>query len=186
MDNFANSVDKWGDFVDKSESKFLFSKKDIATIFDVDEKAVYKWVKQNGCPTKTVGKSKKYDIREVIKWRNQKTGNFTVDEEEDISSLPANEQLIIYKCRDAKNSAELKEIKVQLQKGELLDKKQVQSNITECLLVFKKTLLTLTNQLVAEFSTCVPPEKHRKLSENIDSKVKDCLNDLARGLEYVG
>ena len=60
MDNSVNSVDKWGDFVDKSESKFLFSKKDIATIFDVDEKAVYKWVTQNGCPTKTVGKVKKY------------------------------------------------------------------------------------------------------------------------------
>ena len=184
MDNSVNSVDKWGDFVDKSESKFLFSKKDIATIFDVDEKAVYKWVTQNGCPTKTVGKVKKYDIREVIKWRNQKTGNFTIDED-DISSLPIQEQIHIYKRDELKAKSKLKDLEFKIENGEYLPKEEIIANYTNGLAVFKKSLLNLANKVVSLISTHIPHEEHREIADEIEGLTKDCLNNLSKGDEYV-
>ena len=184
MDNSVNSVDKWGDFVDKSESKFLFSKKDIAIIFDVDEKAVYKWVTQNGCPTKTVGKSKKYDIREVIKWRNQKTGNFTVDED-DISLLPIQEQIHIYKRDELKAKSKLKDLEFKIENGEYLPKEEIIANYTNGLAVFKKSLLNLANKVVSLISTHIPHEEHREIADEIEGLTKDCLNNLSKGDEYV-
>ena len=185
MDNSVNSVDKWGDFVDKSESKFLFSKKDIATIFDVDEKAVYKWVTQNGCPTKTVGKSKKYDIREVIKWRNENTGSFIIDDEGKISSLPIKEQIYIYKRDELEAKSKLKDLEFKIKNGEYLPKEEVVANYTNGLAVFKKSLLNLANKVVSLISTHIPHEEHREIADEIEGLTKDCLNNLSKGDEYV-
>lgn len=185
MDNSVNSVDKWGDFVDKSESKFLFSKKDIATIFDVDEKAVYKWVTQNGCPTKMVGKSKKYDIREVIKWRNENTGSFIIDDEGKISSLPIKEQIYIYKRDELEAKSKLKDLEFKIKNGEYLPKEEVIANYTNGLAVFKKSLLNLANKVVSLISTHIPHEEHREIADEIEGLTKDCLNNLSKGDEYV-
>lgn len=185
MDNSVNYVDKWGDFVDKSESKFLFSKKDIATIFDVDEKAVYKWVTQNGCPTKMVGKSKKYDIREVIKWRNENTGSFIIDDEGKISSLPIKEQIYIYKRDELEAKSKLKDLEFKIKNGEYLPKEEVIANYTNGLAVFKKSLLNLANKVVSLISTHIPHEEHREIADEIEGLTKDCLNNLSKGDEYV-
>lgn len=171
--------------MDKSENKFLFSKKDIATIFDVDEKAVYKWVTQNGCPTKTVGKVKKYDIREVIKWRNQKTGNFTIDEEENISSLPIEQQMYFYKRNELKAKSKLKDLELKIKNGEYLPKEEIIANYTNGLAVFKKSVLNLANKVVSLISTHIPHEEHREIADEIEGLAKDCLNNLSKGDEYV-
>ena len=178
-------MDKWGDFVDKSEGKFLFSKKDIATIFDVDEKAVYKWVTQNGCPTKMVGKSKKYDIREVIKWRNENTGSFIIDDEGKISSLPIKEQIYIYKRDELEAKSKLKDLEFKIKNGEYLPKEEVIANYTNGLAVFKKSLLNLANKVVSLISTHIPHEEHREIADEIEGLTKDCLNNLSKGDEYV-
>ena len=178
-------MDKCGDFVDKSESKFLFSKKDIAIIFDVDEKAVYKWVTQNGCPTKMVGKSKKYDIREVIKWRNENTGSFIIDDEGKISSLPIKEQIYIYKRDELEAKSKLKDLEFKIKNGEYLPKEEVIANYTNGLAVFKKSLLNLANKVVSLISTHIPHEEHREIADEIEGLTKDCLNNLSKGDEYV-
>lgn len=169
--------------MEKNDNKFLFTRKDIAIIFGVDEKAVHKWVNNNGCPVKIVGRSKKYDVREVVQWRNQKTGNFD-DEGADISSLSILEQINVYKRDALKSEAELKDIKAKIMKGEYLARDEVLSNITNSLAVFKKSLLNLANKVVSMVSIYAPQEEHREIAENVENICKDCLNNLSTGEEY--
>lgn len=170
--------------MEKNDNKFLFNRKDIADIFQVDGRAVSKWVNDQGCPVVISGTTKKYDIREVVPWRIKRTGNFNINEDEDISKLSVDEQSKIYYRDKLKAQSELESIKVKIQKGEYILKSEVVQNVSNCLVITKKSLMNLTNKIMNTLINYIGNEGQREVATEIDGLVKDCLNNLSQGLEY--
>lgn len=167
------------------KQKFLFTRREVATIYDVNEKTIDKW-KNNGCPFEA--DAKKYDIRKVVQWRNIKTSEFVENAEENeenkIKERPLNEQIAIYKRDVLKNDAELKNLKLRIQKGDLLDKKQVSEDIINGLLMFKTSVKNMSNKVANLIAPYVPNDVQRIIADEVDKLSTNCLNKLSKGENY--
>ncbi len=175
MDNLASEKNK----SKSANSKFLFTRRELATIFDVNETVVDKWRKK-GCPTST---PKKFDIRDVVKWRQAETGDFNLDGELEQKSV--NEQYNYYKMQTAKADSQLKSFKVDLESGKYLLKDEVEKNVGDCLMMFKKSLKNLHVKLITKIASYLATDDQKKVMVIIEDEIKGCLSRFSDGNKYV-
>lgn len=161
------------------KTKFLFTRRELAEIYDVNEVVVDKW-RNKGCPVE----NKKYDIRQVVKWKAEKIGDFTVPTEEEISKMSVQEQRNFYDMQKAKYDSQIKELKADFESGRYLPKDEVVSQITNALLVFKKGLQASHTKIITRIAHFIETGKQEEVMIEIEDIHKTLLNELAKGTEY--
>lgn len=120
----------------KTETNFLFNRKDTAAAFGVSTQAIGVW---NIEPVQSLGKTGNriyYDIREVIQERLKQARN----------SSGAGGDLSQQQLRLARNKAEKSEIELQVIKGELLPLNEIVGHWENLFLAFRAKILAIPNK----------------------------------------
>jgi hypothetical protein len=142
---------------------------DLARIYQVGESAISHWVSRDGCPR---GADGTFNLSEVIKWREDRL-RLEIDTVANAGGVELD--------RWRRMRADLVEIQLRRARGELLDRREVETGRVQRILVIKRAMLGLGRSIAPALTGMETREICAAIDDRIKQVVREFSGEPARG-----
>lgn len=145
----------------------------LCEFFGVSKQAVNKWEKQ-GCPKEMRGY---WCMADVLKWK----GDTAAEAGEALEEMSLRDQKTYWETRCKEEQAENQKFKNAVLRGDYIEKKEMDHELTTFFIVFKQAVLSLPRKIAILSAGYIGNDRARKLEWDVMEAVTDVLRQWSRG-----
>lgn len=163
-------------YFDASLKTVILSTELTAEYFGVTKQTLANWA-NSGCPKHKYGY---YDLKAVVDYRNKASGLGNVpDNEQDVDSLPLQQQKLFYERSLKSEQAEGARLRNAILQGEYLERDVVVSELKKFAIILKRSLLGVGKKLSREVAAQVSAGEARRFDQLITDTLNDALDQMS-------